>query len=70
MRRGWRSKRNRLSGTVMATLNVVLIVTAFGLYYLGSDAVRPWTSDVHIAFGLALPVLLLVHVALGRRSRP
>ena len=66
--RSWRARRNRVTGTAMATLNAVLIVTAFGLYYLGSDTLRPWTSDVHIVVGLILPLLFLVHVVLGRRS--
>jgi len=52
----------------MVTFNTVLIVTAFGLYYSGSETLRPWASDVHIGFGLALPVLFLIHVMLGRRS--
>jgi heme A synthase len=67
--RAWRSRRNRLSGTVMLTFNLLLIVTAFGLYYAGSDIVRPWISDVHIAAGLFLPALILIHVVAGRRSR-
>jgi hypothetical protein len=70
IRLGWRSGRNRVTGPAMATFNAVLILTAFGLYYSGSDAVRPWMSDVHIVFGFALPALFVVHVLLGRRSRP
>jgi hypothetical protein len=68
MRRGWRARRNRITGTAMATFNAVLIVTAFGLYYFGSDLLRPWSSRLHIAFGLALPVLFVIHVVTGRRS--
>jgi hypothetical protein len=68
-RRAWRAHRNRLSGSGMVTINAVLILTAFGLYYLGSETVRPWTSGVHIGFGLLLPAWLLGHVLLGRRSR-
>jgi hypothetical protein len=41
---------------------------AFGLYYLGSDTIRSWTSDVHIGVGLFLPILFCVHVFVGRRS--
>ena len=69
VRRAWRSGRNRLTGPVMVTVNSVLIVSAFGLYYAGSDTLRPWVSDLHIAVGLALPPALLLHVWLGRRSR-
>ena len=68
VQRGWRAARNRIAGAAMVTFNAVLIVTAFGLYYMGAETLRPWMSDVHIAIGLALPVLLLIHVVLGRRS--
>jgi hypothetical protein len=69
IRLGWRSGRNRITGPAMVAFNALLIVTAFGLYYLGSDTVRPWASDAHIGFGFALPALFVVHVLLGRRSR-
>lgn len=64
----WRFGRNRASGTIMLALNAILILTAFGLYYLGSERLRRWTSDLHFGLGLALPVLLLLHVVLGRRE--
>ena len=70
MRLAWRASRNRVSGSVMVTLNGLLIATAFGLYYSGSDVLRAWTGYVHIGVGLALPILVLIHVLLGRRSRP
>jgi len=69
VRRAWRTGRNRLTGPIMVAVNAVLIVTAFGLYYAGSETLRPWASDVHIAVGIALPLSLLVHVWLGRRTR-
>jgi heme A synthase len=68
VRRAWRSRRNRLTGPVMVAVNAVLIATAFGLYYAGSETLRPWISDAHTAVGLALPALLLAHVWLGRRG--
>jgi hypothetical protein len=67
--RAWRAKKNRTTGIVMVACNAVLIATAFGLYYLSSEALRPWSSDVHIGFGLAVPLLMLVHVRAGRRQR-
>lgn len=69
MRLGWRSGRNRLTGPSMVAFNAMLIATAFGLYYSGSDVVRPWMSEVHMVIGFALPALLLLHILLGRRSR-
>jgi heme A synthase len=68
VRRAWRNRKNRVSGSVVAALNAVLIVTAFGLYYLGSEAVRPWTSWIHIAAGSSLSLLIPVHIFLGRRE--
>jgi hypothetical protein len=69
VRRAWRSGRNRLTGPAMVAANAVLIATAFGLYYAGSDTLRPWVSDLHIVIGVVLPAALVVHVWLGRRSR-
>lgn len=68
VQRAWRGRKNRTTGATMVTFNVLLVVTAFGLYYAGSDLVRPWISDVHIAIGMILPALFIIHVLLGRRS--
>jgi hypothetical protein len=66
--RAWRSRKNRASGSVMVTFNAVLIVTAFGLYYLGSETLRPWMSWIHIGAGFSLSLLFPLHVFLGRRE--
>jgi hypothetical protein len=68
VQRAWRSRRNRLTATAMLTLNGVLVATSFGLYYAGSEVLRPWVSDVHIGLGLCLPFLFFVHVLVGRRG--
>jgi hypothetical protein len=67
--RAWRMKRNRVSGSVMAAINAVLIATAFGLYYLGSDTLRPWISWIHIGTGTFLCLMFPLHIMLGRRAR-
>ena len=64
--RAWRSCRNRISGVIMVAFNAVLILSSIGLYYLGSQTMRSWASTLHIAFGLALPVMFFVHVRIGR----
>jgi len=69
MRIAWRRRRNRASGLVMVVANAVLVVTAFGLYYTGSETLRHWTSELHIVIGLALPLLVAGHVVVGHRSR-
>jgi hypothetical protein len=64
----WRLGNNRASGSVMLASNAILVATAFGLYYAGSETLRRWTSDIHIGIGLGFPVLLVLHVLLGKRS--
>jgi hypothetical protein len=68
VQRSWRAGKNRISGAAMAATNAMLVVTAWGLYYAGSDGLRTFVADLHIAAGFALPVLVATHVALGRRS--
>ena len=67
MQRAWRAAKNRVSGSLMATFSTVLIVTAFGLYYLGSETLRPWISWIHIAAGSLLILWFPVHIIRGRR---
>jgi len=64
----WRAGKNRISGAAMVGTNAALMITAWGLYYAGSDELRTFVADVHIAVGIALPALVATHVALGRRS--
>jgi hypothetical protein len=66
-RTAWRARMNRASGIVMLSCGAVLILTAFGLYYVGSEWLRQWTSNLHIVLGLGFPLLLAVHATLGRR---
>jgi hypothetical protein len=68
VRLAWRSRRNRITGTAMVIANGALILTAFGLYYLGSEAIRPWASTLHLVVGGILPALFFTHIWLGRRS--
>ena len=69
VRHSWRAGKNRISGAVMVAANAVLVITACGLYYAGSDLLRAFVADVHIAVGIALPALVAAHVMLGRRTR-
>lgn len=66
----WRARRNRASGSVFLSVFAVLTITGYGLYYAGGEIVREWTSWIHLAVGLALPILLLIHIVLGRKTRP
>jgi sulfite exporter TauE/SafE len=66
VRLSWRSRRNRITGTIMVTIGTILIATAFGLYYSGSETLRPWMSWIHTFIGLALPLFIGVHILIGR----
>lgn len=63
---GWHQRRNRVSGIILATLCALLSLTALGLYYVGEDALRSWTSLIHWTVGLAAFPALLIHVIRGR----
>jgi len=65
--RGWTSEKNRVLGTVLGAFNLLLIVSAYALYYLANEETRPWISATHWILGLALPLLLVVHIIVGRR---
>ena len=69
IQRSWRAGKNRITGSVMVATNAVLVVTASGLYYAGSDLLRTFAANVHIAAGLAVPALIVTHIVLGRRTR-
>jgi glucose uptake protein GlcU len=70
VRFAWRARRNRANGSVFLSAFAVLTITGYGLYYAGGEMLREWTSWIHLALGLALPILLLIHIFLGRRTRP
>jgi hypothetical protein len=70
VRFAWHASRNRTNGSVFLSAFAVLTITGYGLYYAGSERLRAWTSWIHLAVGLALPVLLLIHIFWGKRTRP
>ena len=66
IRRGWKADKNRLSGVLLIAVNVFLIVSGYGLYYAGGEALREWLSRWHAWIGLVSGVLLPAHVLAGR----
>lgn len=68
IRPAWRSRRIRWSDIPTLAAGALLIGTAPLLYYAGSDALRGWASDLHIAAGGVLPLALLVHWRGGRQD--
>jgi len=69
VRSAWRARRNRANGSIFLSVFAVLTITGCGLYYAGGEMLRKWTSWIHLVVGLALPIFLLIHILLGRRTR-
>jgi magnesium-transporting ATPase (P-type) len=70
VRFAWHARRNRENGAVFLSMFALLTITGYGLYYAGNEALRAWASWIHLGVGLILPILVLVHILLGRRTRP
>lgn len=70
VRLAWRVRRNRGNGSVFLGAFGILTITGYGLYYAGGENLRAWSSWIHLAVGLALPFLLILHIWLGKRTRP
>ena len=69
MRRAWRLKNNRVPGAAFTAIFFALTLTGYLLYYAGGEDTRPLVSAAHWIIGLSMPVFLLMHIALGRRSK-
>lgn len=67
--RSWTLKRNRAMGVSLAVVFIDLIATGYALYYFPGDGERPWLPWLHWVPGLALPVVLWLHVRTGRARR-
>ncbi|HEY4639242.1 MAG TPA: hypothetical protein VIG87_04920 [Candidatus Udaeobacter sp.] len=70
VRFAWRARRNRANGSLFLGAFGILTITGYGLYYAGGETLRAWTSWIHLGVGLALPLFLILHICLGRRTRP
>ena len=66
VRRGTALKANRLSGFSIITLNTVLALSGWLLYYVSDDGLRAWSSTLHWIVGVSVLPLLCGHVVLGR----
>ncbi len=66
---GWRQKSQRPSGAILLTTCALLILTGWGLYYLGDEGLRDWTSVIHWGLGVFFPALIVIHVVFARRGK-
>lgn len=68
VRFAWHARRNRPNGIALVGFFTFLVLSGYGLYYFGDERLRSWTSWSHLAIGLALPAMLVLHIWSGRRS--
>jgi len=66
MRPGWRQGDHRVSGGSVFGTCLLLILTGWGLYYIGDETLRHSISLAHTYVGLALPLVITAHVMLAR----
>jgi hypothetical protein len=64
-----RAKRNRPLGYTLVAIISTLIITGYGLYYAGSEALRSGISLLHLAVGLSFPLVLALHIWRGHRRK-
>src|SRR5260370_38410474 len=71
VRYSWRAGKNRISGAVMVGTNAVLIVTAWGLSYAGSDLFPAFPAPRHTPPRSLWPAPRGAHAGLapGARNR-
>ena len=66
-RRAWQLNKNRRSGLMMKLYLLWLALTGYALYYFLSESNEAWLPWTHWIAGLALPLLGVLHIRIGRR---
>ncbi len=69
VRIGWVKQRNRWSGACLLLVGLLLSTTGLMLYYAAAERLRAQASLAHWTAGIALPLALGLHAALGKASR-
>ena len=64
----WTMRRNRVTGGIVSGVLLILTLTGYVLYY-GTETTRPVMSALHWVIGLAIGLLLPLHIWRGRKSR-
>jgi hypothetical protein len=65
---GWRLRQNVSSGIFMLALMGLLTLTGWLLYYVSGESLRTWSSWLHMAVGVAAPLVLVWHLAHEKRK--
>jgi hypothetical protein len=69
IRIGWRRGLNRISGTALLVLTIVLLLSVLGIYYLGDEGLSRASSVTHTSAGLLTVLVAVWHSIKGRRLR-
>ncbi len=65
----WKQRRHLGTGLVLGSSWLALALSGYGLYYVADEDLRASLSLVHWGWGLALPVLLGLHLVQAQRAR-
>ena len=65
---GWKQGEQRPVGGSLLAFCALLTVSGWGLYYVGNESCRQWTSGFHYVVGVLLPVVIFLHVWLANRK--
>ncbi len=65
----WPLKKLHPFGLFLAGAICFLILSAYGLYYLGDPDLRTYLAYAHAAVGFSLPFVLAAHLIQGRKQR-
>jgi Kef-type K+ transport system membrane component KefB len=65
---GWQDNRHRPSGSSLVVFCALLVLSGWGLYYLGDEKLRHMTSFLHSGIGVLFPLIIFLHVWLTNRK--
>ncbi|WP_319557618.1 hypothetical protein [Thiomicrorhabdus sp.] len=68
MRGHWRRRENRFSGGLFSFLWIALFISALGIYYFGDPDNSLYSSLIHSAVGLMIPLMLWQHKRSGKKA--
>jgi hypothetical protein len=59
---GWKQRASRISGAALLIALLWLVVSGYALYYSGTESLRAFASQTHFWIGIALAVVLGLHL--------
>lgn len=64
--RAWQLRKHRMVGALLSVCLLWLAISGYALYYFSTDENRAWLPWLHWLPGLALPLVVTLHVRRGR----